>query len=80
MARGLVARTLVDLGGHPEWREGFVTDNGNIILDVHDLVINDPAELEAAINAIAGVVTNGIFAAQAADLVLMATPDGVMRF
>ena len=80
MARGLVARALVELGGSPEWRQGFTTDNGNIILDVHGLAITDPAALEAEINNLAGVVTNGIFAAQAADLVLMATPDGVERF
>jgi ribose 5-phosphate isomerase A len=80
MARGLVARGLVALGGSPEWRQDFVTDNGNIILDVHGLSITDPAAMETAINNLAGVVTNGIFAAQAADLVLVATPNGVERF
>lgn len=80
MARGLVARAMVRLGGSPELREGFTTDNGNLILDVHELAITDPARLEAEINNLAGVVTNGIFAAQAAHLVLVATPNGVERF
>jgi ribose 5-phosphate isomerase A len=80
MARGLVARAMVSLGGSPELREGFTTDNGNLILDVHGLSITDPAALEAEINNLAGVVTNGIFAAQAADLVLVATANGVERF
>lgn len=80
MARGLVARAMVELGGAPELRQGYITDNGNIILDVHELAITDPAGLEAHINNLAGVVTNGIFAAQAASLVLVATPAGVARF
>lgn len=80
MARGLVARALVQMGGSPEWRQAFTTDNGNLILDVHELAITDPAALESRINNLAGVVTNGIFAAQAADLVLVATADGVERF
>ena len=80
MARGLVARAMVSLGGSPELREGFSTDNGNVILDVHQLAITDPLDLEAKINNLAGVVTNGIFAFQAADLVLVATPNGVERF
>ena len=80
MARGLVARAMVAFGGAPEWRQGFTTDNGNLILDVHELAITDPADLETKINNIAGVVTNGIFAAQAADLVLVATANGVERF
>ncbi len=80
MARGLVARAMVSLGGSPELREGFTTDNGNLILDVHALAITAPLELEAKINNLAGVVTNGIFAFQAADLVLVATPNGVERF
>ena len=79
MARGLVARALVELGGVPEWRQGFITDNGNIILDVHDLRIADPSSLEADINNLVGVVTNGLFAARAADLVLIAGPDGISR-
>jgi ribose 5-phosphate isomerase A len=77
MARGLVARALVALGGSPEWREEFVTDNGNIVLDVHGLVIHDPAALEAEINNLPGVVCNGIFAAQAADVVLIGSSEGV---
>lgn len=76
MARGLVARAIVDLGGAPELRDGFVTDNGNIILDVYDLQITDPPAMEAAINNIVGVVCNGVFAAQAADLVLVASAEG----
>ena len=80
MARGLVARALVLLGGSPEWRHDFFTDNGNIILDVHELTITDPVDLEATINNLVGVVSNGIFAAQAADLVLVASPAGIRRF
>jgi ribose 5-phosphate isomerase A len=80
MARGLVARRLVELGGSPEWREGFLTDNGNLILDVYELSITDPAAMEIHINNLVGVVTNGIFAAQAADLVIVASPDGVSSF
>ncbi len=80
MARGLAARALRALGGAPEWRQGFVTDNGNIVLDVHGLRIDDPAALEQAINQVPGVVCNGIFAANRPDLVLMAGPDGVTRF
>ena len=81
MARSYVARELVKLGGHPEWRmkddKGVVTDNGNWLLDVHGLTINDPLELEATINQIAGVVTNGLFALRGADVVLLASADGV---
>ncbi|MEQ9003014.1 MAG: ribose-5-phosphate isomerase RpiA [Pseudomonadales bacterium] len=80
MARGLAARALRDLGGHPELREGFVTDNGNIILDVHGLAITDPEALERTINNIVGVVCNGIFAAQAAQVAFLAGPGGVERF
>lgn len=80
MARGLAARALRDLGGHPEWREGLVTDNGNLVLDVHGLAITDPAALEREINNIVGVVCNGIFAAQAADVVFVAGQDGVERY
>jgi ribose 5-phosphate isomerase A len=76
MARGLVARAIVNLGGAPELREGFVTDNGNIILDVHDLRITDPAAMEAALNNIVGVVCNGVFAAQCANMVLVAGSGG----
>jgi ribose 5-phosphate isomerase A len=70
---------LRDLGGHPEWREGLVTDNGNLILDVHGLRITDPAALEREINNIVGVVCNGIFAAQAADVVFLAGDRGIER-
>lgn len=80
MARSLVARALVKLGGQPIWREGVVTDNGNWILDVHGLHIDDPDELEAEINNIAGVVCNGLFAQQAAHLVLMSTSNGITEF
>ncbi|MEZ5553665.1 MAG: ribose-5-phosphate isomerase RpiA [Pseudomonadales bacterium] len=80
MARGLVARALRDLGGSPEWRQGYVTDNGNLILDVHGLQIVDPPALEYRINNIVGVVCCGIFAAQAATRVLMAGPEGVVSF
>ncbi|QGG79295.1 ribose-5-phosphate isomerase RpiA [Litorivicinus lipolyticus] len=77
MARSLVARELVKLGGDPVYREGVITDNGNVILDVHNLSITDPKGLEAAINNLPGVVCNGLFALRGADVVLMGTPDGV---
>jgi ribose 5-phosphate isomerase A len=77
MARAYVARRLADLGGEPRLREGFVTDNGNLILDVHGLAIRDPVDLETRINQITGVVTNGIFALRPADLLLLGAPDGV---
>ncbi|WP_341503028.1 ribose-5-phosphate isomerase RpiA [Gallaecimonas sp. GXIMD4217] len=77
MARSYVARELVKLGGDPVWREGVVTDNGNLILDVHNLAITDPVALETRINAIVGVVTNGLFAARGADTVLVGSPEGV---
>ena len=77
MARSLVTRELSKLGGEPVWREGVVTDNGNVILDVHGLVIDRPAELEDRINQITGVVCNGLFACRPADLVLLGTPKGV---
>ncbi len=83
MARSYVARELVDLGGHPEWRvrdgKPIVTDNGNWILDVRGMTISDPVELETAINQIAGVVTNGLFARRGADVALLASPDGVQK-
>lgn len=78
MARSYVARELVKLGGDPVYREGVVTDNGNVILDVHNLTILNPRELENTINGLAGVVTNGIFANRGADTVLVATNDGVV--
>lgn len=77
MARAQVARALAALGGQPKLREGFITDNGNVILDVHGLSITDGAALEARINQIVGVVTNGLFAQRGADLLLLATPTGV---
>ena len=77
MARSYIAREVVKLGGRPKLREGFTTDNGNIILDVHDLQIMNPVELEAALNQLAGVVTNGLFARHGADVLLLGTPDGV---
>ena len=79
MARSLVARALVRLGGRPERREGFVTDNGNEILDVHGLDILDPPALESELNQIAGTVTNGLFARRGADVVLVGTARGVER-
>jgi len=77
MARSHVAHELVKLGGHPQLREHFTTDNGNIILDVEDLRILNPAELEMKINNIVGVVTNGLFARRGADVILVGTDDGV---
>ncbi len=77
MARSLVARGLVGLGGQPVWREGVVTDNGNWILDVHEFMVADPLAMEAAINNLAGVVCNGLFAVDAADTVLVAGAGGV---
>jgi ribose 5-phosphate isomerase A len=77
MARSHVARELVKLGGHPEWRMGVTTDNGNIILDVHGLQIAEPVQLEEKINQIVGVVTNGLFARRRADVLLLGTAEGV---
>jgi ribose 5-phosphate isomerase A len=77
MARAHVARELAMLGGRPQERAGFVTDNGNLILDVHGLQITDPKGLEAQINQITGVVTNGLFAVRPANLLLLGTADGV---
>jgi ribose 5-phosphate isomerase A len=79
MARSYVAHELVRLGGHPQLREHFTTDNGNIILDVEDLRILNPAELETKINNVVGVVTNGLFARRGADVILVGTDDGVQR-
>lgn len=79
MARSHVARELVRLGGDPVYREGVITDNGNVILDVYNLRIDSPAELEARINNIVGVVTNGLFAARPADLLLLGTAEGVRQ-
>ena len=80
LARSLVGRKLVALGGQPEWREGFVTDNGNWILDVHNLDLVDPVRMEKTINDIPGVVTNGLFAIRPADIVLVATEGGIRKF
>jgi len=77
MARSYVARQLVKLGGQPVWREGVVTDNGNVILDVHNMRLTDPAAMEDAVNKIAGVVTVGLFAHRGADVLLVASDEGV---
>lgn len=77
MARSYVARQLYALGGNPVWREGVVTDNGNVIIDVHNLSIKDPRSTEDRINSIVGVVTNGLFANRAADVLLLGTKNGV---
>jgi len=77
MARSYVAREIVHLGGQPVLREGFTTDNGNVILDVHGMQIMNPVELETALNQITGVVTNGLFARRGADVLLLGADDGV---
>ena len=77
MARSYVARELVKLGGDPMYRQGVITDNGNVILDVHNLSIIDPKKLESEINAIVGVVTNGLFACRGADILVLASESGV---
>jgi len=77
MARSYVARRLVKLGGNPVLREGFTTDNGNVILDVHGMSILDPVAMEAEINQIVGVVTVGLFAQRGADVFLMGSQNGV---
>jgi len=77
MARSYVARKLVTLGGQPEYRSGFVTDNGNHILDVHNLRISDPPALESEINQLTGVVSNGLFARRGADVLLLGRAAGV---
>lgn len=77
MARAQVEKELATLGGSPRLREGFVTDNGNLILNVHGLSIQQAKELEIRISLITGVVTNGLFAVRGADLLLLATPKGV---
>lgn len=76
MARSYVGRELVKLGGDPAYREGVITDNGNVILDVHNLKITDPKALEDKINSIVGVVTVGLFAHRGADVVITGTPEG----
>jgi ribose 5-phosphate isomerase A len=78
MARSYVARQVMQLGGNPVYRQGVVTDNGNVILDVHNLSLLNPKEVEATLNNIAGVVTNGIFAQRPADVLLLASASGVV--
>ncbi|KMV28848.1 ribose-5-phosphate isomerase RpiA [Photobacterium swingsii] len=80
MARSFIGRELVKLGGDPVYREGCVTDNGNIILDVHNMKITDAKDLEKKINALPGVVTVGLFAARGADALLVGSPEGVKKF
>lgn len=77
MARSLVARKIVELGGQPVLRENFKTDNGNIILDVHNLSILNPVELEEKLDRLAGIVTNGLFARRPADVLLLGGDQGV---
>ena len=77
MARSYVAREIVKLGGQPVLREGFTTDNGNVILDIQNMTILDPVELETALDHITGVVTNGLFARRGADVLLLGTESGV---
>jgi ribose 5-phosphate isomerase A len=79
MARAYVSRELARLGGRPVLREGFVTDNGNLIVDVHGLQIDDPVAMESRVNQVAGVVTVGLFAARGADVLLLGTQDGVQE-
>lgn len=79
MARSYVARQLVKLGGQPQWRENYITDNGNQILDVHNLNILNPVEMEREINNIPGVVTVGLFALRGADIVLLGSESGVRK-
>jgi ribose 5-phosphate isomerase A len=78
-ARSYVAREIVKLGGNPEYRQGFVSDYGNIILDVYHLPLLEPLKMEQTLNNIAGVVTNGIFAKNAADVALLGMPDGSVK-
>ena len=80
LARSLVGRALVELGGDPEYRQGIVTDNGNLILDVHGMCISDPKSLELAINQIPGVVTCGLFAKRPADVLLLASDKDIIEF
>lgn len=80
MARSYVSRQLVKLGGTPVYRQGFVTDNGNVILDVHNLKILDPIALEQKLNNIVGIVANGLFAMRPADVLLLGTERGVAKF
>ncbi len=77
MARNHAARQWVKMGGTPVWRENFVTDNGNLILDMHNLQIMEPVKMEQAINNLAGVVTTGIFALRPADVLILGTEEGI---
>lgn len=79
MAKSYVARQLVKLGGNPILRDGVITDNGNVIIDVHDLSVANPVELENQINQVVGVVTNGLFAKRGADVLLLGGADGVRK-
>lgn len=79
MARSYVAREIVKLGGDPVWRQGVTTDNGNVILDVHNFDIVDPVQLEQQLNGIVGVVTNGLFAQRGADIALIAGSNGIEK-
>src|SRR5687768_16525090 len=78
MARSYVAREIVKMGGHPQLREGFTTDNGNLVLDCHGMTLLDPPKTETELNQIAGVVSNGIFARRPADVLLLAEASGVL--
>lgn len=80
LARAQVARALAAMGGRPVWREGVVTDNGNVIIDVHGLKISEPAQMESEINQIVGVVANGLFARRPADVLLLGAAEGVQTF
>jgi len=77
MARSYVARQIARMGGNPVLRENFVTDNGNVILDIHNLTITEPVKLETELNSIVGIVTNGLFACRPADVLLLGTPNGL---
>lgn len=77
MARSLVARGIVQLGGQPIWRQDVVTDNGNWILDIHEFMLADPVAMERSLNQLTGAVCNGLFASRPADVVLIATEQGV---
>ena len=79
MAQSYVAREITKLGGQPELRQDFITDNGNVILDIHNLNIENPSELENKLNQITGVVTNGLFAKRPADLLIVASDNGVIK-
>lgn len=80
MARSLVAREIVKLGGDPVYRQGFITDNGNIILDVYNWVINEPIKMERTLNNLTGAVCNGLFADSPADILLVGTEQGIEQY